>query len=128
MCPTFAAGMSFNKPPTIPRPALKIGTTAGFLPAITGQDAFSIGVSISIFSSSKPRNASYHISIEISSTMVLNSLVPVSDLRSIVILCLIRGWSQMITFSFPLYMCKNSFRMLVLNTIVSLILYFFKRY
>ena len=47
MCPTFAAGNTLKNPSTIPKPALKIGTTPNFLPLRVWPVVVPIGVSTS---------------------------------------------------------------------------------
>ena len=66
MWPTFADGTRANIPSTIPKPALRIGTIASFLPERTFVFATQIGVSTSTSSSGKSLVASYQIRFAIS--------------------------------------------------------------
>ena len=53
ICPTLAAGTRLNTPSVMPRPALKIGTIANFLPAKRLAVILVTGVCISTSCSSK---------------------------------------------------------------------------
>ena len=83
----YEFGTKVKIPLTIPKPALKIGTTPILLPAIKSACILQIGVSISFFSRGKSLVTSYAISNEISSASSLKSFVVVSTILIIETLC-----------------------------------------